>query len=491
MARQAKFHTIVFGEPIPEVGSQFSKEDCLIIVQLNEGGSKVKFLYSDGNGKVVELNAGQSISLNEHGKIPDKYLPKLSDYADKSGSNIENAEQWRENLGATSREELTAAKEDLQSKIDTKADNSELQNAKSEIENALSDKLATPTFESFKTKNTGELAKKANANADNIADNVADWQTALSIYTKETAKKELGEKVDKEEGKGLSTNDFTNFYKEKVDDFSNIATADQTIEEGVERTIDVRGRLNITGLEELEEDDITYSKKLVINEDGTLAKKAEFLPFNLNFPSQVTVNHIYPAVARQEGVSEEVVEKLRNFQSYSYERFSLSSTNVVTGTFENIEPNCARLLDDSRVIIEVKGALSSADTLGSKSWFEINNLDNERDWVLKFNSTRSAGLFNSVTLGVKYSDYAIANFRGEAKGWIINRKYLTDTLGNYNFYIMKLSDTITVAVIGENSPVGNAEIKGYVRKEGENLTLFGKVSNGEKLEVSNFEIKYL
>ncbi|MRI64680.1 hypothetical protein EDM00_11890, partial [Ornithobacterium rhinotracheale] len=77
----------------------------------------------------------------------------------------------------------------------------------------LSSKVENADFESFQSTNTQELNKKANANADNIADNVADWQTALSIYTKETAKKELGEKVDKEEGKSLTTNDFTNEYK--------------------------------------------------------------------------------------------------------------------------------------------------------------------------------------------------------------------------------------------------------------------------------------
>ncbi|MRJ11675.1 hypothetical protein EDL98_11440 [Ornithobacterium rhinotracheale] len=52
--RQAKFHTIVYGETIPEVGSQFDKTDCLIICQLSEGGTEVKLLYADGNGKVVE-----------------------------------------------------------------------------------------------------------------------------------------------------------------------------------------------------------------------------------------------------------------------------------------------------------------------------------------------------------------------------------------------------------------------------------------------------
>ncbi|MGQ3647188.1 hypothetical protein ACT8PC_10240, partial [Ornithobacterium rhinotracheale] len=48
----------------------------------------------------------------------------------------------------------------------------------------LSSKVENADFESFQSTNTEELNKKANANADNITDNVADWQTALSIYTK-------------------------------------------------------------------------------------------------------------------------------------------------------------------------------------------------------------------------------------------------------------------------------------------------------------------
>lgn len=54
--RQAKFHTIVFGEQVPEIGSQFEKSDCLIAVQLNESGSEVELLFTDGNGKVVRNN---------------------------------------------------------------------------------------------------------------------------------------------------------------------------------------------------------------------------------------------------------------------------------------------------------------------------------------------------------------------------------------------------------------------------------------------------
>uniref|UniRef100_UPI0039A4A8F1 hypothetical protein n=1 Tax=Ornithobacterium rhinotracheale TaxID=28251 RepID=UPI0039A4A8F1 len=106
----------------------------------------------------------------------------------------------------------------------------------------LSSKVENADFESFKTENTGELAKKANANADNIADNVAEWQTALSIYTKETAKKELGEKVDKEDGKGLSANDFTNEYKEVLDNLPVELSAETTIRFDRDRDYGTRWR---------------------------------------------------------------------------------------------------------------------------------------------------------------------------------------------------------------------------------------------------------
>ncbi|MRJ11721.1 hypothetical protein EDL98_11690, partial [Ornithobacterium rhinotracheale] len=70
------------------------------------------------------------------------------------------------------------------------------------------------------------------------------------------------------------------FYKTKVDEFSNIATADQTIDEGVERTLNVEGKLNITGLEDVEVSDAQFSKVVMQNSDGTLAlKNAENLQF--------------------------------------------------------------------------------------------------------------------------------------------------------------------------------------------------------------------
>lgn len=259
----------------------------------------------------------------------------------------------------------------------------------------------------------------------------------------------------------------------------------------MERTLNVEGKLNITGLEELEEDDITYSKKIVINEDGTLAQKKDKKPINVTFPSTINVKHSYPeALVKQESWAEEILEKVKKLETHDYEKFPISSANVKTGTFNNVEPTSARLIDDNRVIIEVKGALTREDTMETKSWFEISNLDQNRDWVLKFKAIRNSGLYDSMVLGLKYEDKAIVRYYGEAKSWIING-YRSDSLGQHTFYLMKLADTITAVVVCENDPSAGMTVSSYV-KEDKPMILFGKVSNSnEKLQVSNLEIKYL
>ncbi|MCK0202658.1 hypothetical protein MWN41_06450, partial [Ornithobacterium rhinotracheale] len=106
----------------------------------------------------------------------------------------------------------------------------------------LSSKVENADFESFQSTNTQELEKKANANADNIANNVVNWQQALNIYTQETAQRELGEKVDKEEGKSLTTNDFTNEYKAVLDNLPVELSTETTIKFDRDRDYGTRGR---------------------------------------------------------------------------------------------------------------------------------------------------------------------------------------------------------------------------------------------------------
>ncbi|MGQ2106793.1 hypothetical protein ACQ1PR_00485 [Ornithobacterium rhinotracheale] len=334
-----------------------------------------------------------------------------------------------------------------------------------------------------------------------VYDNAEDAQRALQsivyadlpilVLTREEKQKILDFERTKANADGTNVSEHKEGWKKALElDKVGIGASNQTIESGQIRELDVQGRLDIKNLEEKEEDDITYSKKLVINEDGTLAQKKDKKPINVTFPSTINVKHSYPeALVKQESWTEEILEKVKKLETYDYEKFPISSANVTTGTFNNVEPTSARLVEDNRVIIEVKGALAREDTLEIKSWFEINNLDQNRDWVLKFKNFRKATLYNSVTLGLKYDNRAIISHRGESIGWTIGG-YQTDRLGEYTFYFIKMAETITTVVVGENSPVAGMAVSSYV-KENKAIKLFGKVSNGEKLQVSNLEIKYL
>ncbi|MRJ11719.1 hypothetical protein EDL98_11680, partial [Ornithobacterium rhinotracheale] len=103
------------------------------------------------------------------------------------------------------------------------------------------------------------------------------------------------------------------FYKTKVDEFSNIATADQTIDEGVERTLNVEGKLNITGLEDVEERDLTFNKKIVIDHNGTLAMREDAnLVINLSVPATTRVEHAFPNWAKPNDFQQELQNHLEH-----------------------------------------------------------------------------------------------------------------------------------------------------------------------------------
>ncbi|MRJ09151.1 hypothetical protein EDL99_09810 [Ornithobacterium rhinotracheale] len=104
----------------------------------------------------------------------------------------------------------------------------------------------------------------------------------------------LNQKVDKEEGKGLSANDFTEELKNKLENFSNLSTEDQTIASGVERTLNVEGRLKISGdgVEEKEVSDPQFTHLLTSDEDGTIAtiNCANWQKHTLTAPNGYSIN---------------------------------------------------------------------------------------------------------------------------------------------------------------------------------------------------------
>ena len=73
-----------------------------------------------------------------------------------------------------------------------------------------------------KIKSEIEEIKQKNIDQDERLNNIKEYD---DTYIRESLKN----KVEKEEGKGLTTNDFTNTYKEKLDSISELGGYDDTI----------------------------------------------------------------------------------------------------------------------------------------------------------------------------------------------------------------------------------------------------------------------
>ena len=96
------------------------------------------------------------------------------------------------------------------------------------VNGALADVATTGDYGDL--LNTPTLGTAAEADStDTVTEDSNDLLTSGGAYTA------LGEKVDKETGKGLSTNDFTDAYKEKLDgavDSISVNGVAQTITSG-------------------------------------------------------------------------------------------------------------------------------------------------------------------------------------------------------------------------------------------------------------------
>lgn len=171
----------------------------------------------------------------------------LEDFAKKDADNITEPNKWKEKLNYLTEEDIadkadTTAVTELSEKVDTKAGKSDLESAKRDLTAEIAQKASAEELSEAKEDLQGKIDTKANTNADNIANNVENWQQALNIYTQETAQRELDEKVDKEEGKSLTTNDFTNEYKAVLDNLPVELSTETTIKFDRDRDYGTRTR---------------------------------------------------------------------------------------------------------------------------------------------------------------------------------------------------------------------------------------------------------
>ena len=115
----------------------------------------------------------------------------------------------------------------LKTQIQTNTDNIEKIDTKL-IENDTKIEEITKEIEGFEKYDDTEIKseieeiKQKNIDQDERLNNIKEYD---DTYIRESLKN----KVEKEEGKGLTTNDFTNTYKEKLDSISELGGYDDTI----------------------------------------------------------------------------------------------------------------------------------------------------------------------------------------------------------------------------------------------------------------------
>lgn len=140
-------------------------------------------------------------------------------------------------------------------------------------------------------------------------------------------------------------------WREKlgIEEVSNLSNNNQTILPNVIREIDVQGRLDFKNISLKESEDVTFSEKLVVNADGTLAKKTDLPVVNLqfNFPQEVNVNHTYPNWTKPDNYQLQIQHALESWKSEEgWEAVPKNFWRVET--LDNRKPEAAKLLNEGR-----------------------------------------------------------------------------------------------------------------------------------------------
>lgn len=160
---------------------------------------------------------------------------------------------------------------------------------------------------------------------------------------------DLTTKADKN-AENLVENDIEK-WREKlgIEEVSNLSNNNQTILPNVIREIDVQGRLDFKNISLKESEDVTFSEKLVVNADGTLAKKTDLPIVNLQFtfPQEVSVNHIYPNWTKPDSYQLQIQHALESWKSE--EGWKAVPENFWrVETLDNRKPEAAKLLNEGR-----------------------------------------------------------------------------------------------------------------------------------------------
>lgn len=177
-------------------------------------------------------NIEMTIENNEKVKIYEKYddteiKESLNNKVDKIEGKMLSENDFTDDLKDKLINLSNYDDTSLKTQIQTNTDNIEKIDTKL-IENDTKIEEITKEIEGFENYDDTEIKseieeiKQKNIDQDERLNNIKEYD---DTYIRESLKN----KVEKEEGKGLTTNDFTNTYKEKLDSISELGGYDDTI----------------------------------------------------------------------------------------------------------------------------------------------------------------------------------------------------------------------------------------------------------------------
>ena len=202
-----------------------------IIFKADADGMHTTAVSINGEAAATEKYVNEAIANID---IPDVDFTGYATetYVDNKVADLVNsAPEALDTLGelATALENHEDAYDALLETVGSKATHTDLENLKTEI----SESIVSETDEFHIVDDAGNIVASIDANgvatttvtAQSIivnGGNVEEHLNNAEIHVTTAEKEAWNKKVDRVEGKGLSTNDFTNAYKEKLDELENI-----------------------------------------------------------------------------------------------------------------------------------------------------------------------------------------------------------------------------------------------------------------------------
>lgn len=313
------------------------------------------------------------------------------------------------------------------------------------------------------TSSVENQIKDVNADLDNLSDET---------------QKELKDKVDKEEGKGLSTNDFTNEYKNKLDNL------DRTIGEEVER---VSGAVDVLSDEfDSYKEDATL--KLNLKADKTTTDDLQRQVNNKADKSDITsvyrfrgsvekYEYLLPLVDVAEGDVYNVIEDGMNYAWTGTEWDTLGGEHIDTKARNDID--ALKLVVQNEVPKAIRDSVMPLEEKDALIREEIAELS--KNVETKVDKTTVDDLRSQVN---KKADATAVYTRAETNALLANKVNKEDIVSAYKFcgsvdtFDEELMTPATYEIIPKGNPTYNGVVVGTYDAENRTVTIDSKKLEG-------------